>query len=146
MRNCYIEAFGLLSDLLKIVYLYNYRFCLCYSLFLATLVQIIHPVMFCVPFARICSLQHSLMLKSSLHGIIFQMSVYLLLFINVSPHICKYRLTYINITYLQVLAQTAPRTFIRAQRKIICGTSVKINEYGCRDAPCEKSWKQGKSP
>ena len=22
-------------------------------------------------------------------------------------------------------------------------TSVKMNEYGCRDAPCEKSWKQG---
>ena len=35
--------------------------------------------------------------------------------------------------------------FIREPRKI-CGTSVKIiqlNEYGCRDAPCEKSWKQG---
>ena len=35
--------------------------------------------------------------------------------------------------------------FIRELRKI-CGTSVKIiqlNEYGCRDAPCEKSWKQG---
>ena len=26
----------------------------------------------------------------------------------------------------------------------ICGTSGKIiHEYGCRDAPCEKSWKQG---
>ena len=22
-------------------------------------------------------------------------------------------------------------------------TSAKMNEYGCRDAPCEKSWKQG---
>ena len=35
--------------------------------------------------------------------------------------------------------------FIHEPRKI-CGTSVKIiqlNEYGCRDAPCEKSWKQG---
>ena len=28
----------------------------------------------------------------------------------------------------------------------LCTTSAKIiqlNEYGCRDAPCEKSWKQG---
>ena len=35
--------------------------------------------------------------------------------------------------------------FIREPRKI-CGTSVKIiqlNEYRCKDAPCEKSWKQG---
>ena len=35
--------------------------------------------------------------------------------------------------------------FIREPRKI-CGTSVKIIqliEYGCRDTPCEKSWKQG---
>ena len=43
---------------------------------------------------------------------------------------------------MRVAAYTA---FIRELR-IICGTSVKIiqlNEYGCRDAPCEKSWKQG---
>ena len=32
--------------------------------------------------------------------------------------------------------------FIREPRKI-CGTSAKIIEYGCRDAPCEKSWQQG---
>ena len=44
--------------------------------------------------------------------------------------------------HMRVAAYTA---FIRELRKI-CGTSVKIiqlNEYGCRDAPCEKSWKQG---
>ena len=44
--------------------------------------------------------------------------------------------------FIRVAAYTA---FIRELRKI-CGTSVKIiqlNEYGCRDAPCEKSWKQG---
>ena len=28
----------------------------------------------------------------------------------------------------------------------ICGTSGKIIQYGCRDAPCEKSWKQGRNP
>ena len=32
--------------------------------------------------------------------------------------------------------------FIRELRKI-CGTSVKIIQLRCRDAPCEKSWKQG---
>ena len=31
---------------------------------------------------------------------------------------------------------------MREPRKIR-GTSVKIIQYGCRDAPCEKSWKQG---
>ena len=24
-----------------------------------------------------------------------------------------------------------------------CGTSGNVIQYGCRDAPCEKSWKQG---
>ena len=42
----------------------------------------------------------------------------------------------------QRYACTIIAAFIREPRKI-CGTSVKMNEYGCRDAPYEKSWKQG---
>ena len=41
---------------------------------------------------------------------------------------------------MHVLLHAAPL------RATIDNTSVKIiqlNEYGCRDAPCEKSWKQG---
>ena len=48
--------------------------------------------------------------------------------------------TYARAVFIRVAAAC-----IREPRKI-CGTSVKIiqlNEYGCRDAPCEKSWKQG---
>ena len=43
---------------------------------------------------------------------------------------------------IKALAAYIIAAFIREPRKI-CGTSVKIiqlNEYGCRDAPCEKSW------
>ena len=35
---------------------------------------------------------------------------------------------------------------VRVNVHVYIYTSVKIiqlNEYGCRDAPCEKSWKQG---
>ena len=31
----------------------------------------------------------------------------------------------------------------RYRQYYIIYTSAKMNEYGCRDAPCEKSWKQG---
>ena len=58
-----------------------------------------------------------------------------------------YACAHMRVAIIRVadVAEYIIAAFIREPRKI-CGTSVKIiqlNEYGCRDAPCEKSWKQG---
>ena len=49
---------------------------------------------------------------------------------------------FIRVAAYSIAAYNIIAAFIRETRKI-CGTSVKIIQYGCRDAPCEKSWKQG---
>ena len=61
------------------------------------------------------------------------------MYYNICTHVRSYAHAFIRVAAYIIAA------FIREPRKI-CGTSVKIiqlNEYGCRDAPCEKSWKRG---
>ena len=61
----------------------------------------------------------------------FQDILYLYMYI-------RYSLVFESISYSPTYSHTTGTIFLYTSAKII-----QLNEYGCRDAPCEKSWKQG---